>query len=106
MSPERAAELHSGYYNGEIVAMSREQPTEVYDRGVKLQRYRAIESLQDYILVAQDPMRSEQYTRGEASVWTFRDDQDAAETLRTESIGIALSSAGIYERIELPAELY
>ena len=80
--------------------------TEVYDRGVKLQRYRAIESLQDYILVAQDQMRLEQYTRGEGSVWTFRDYQGPGETLRIESIGVSLPLAAIYERIEFPAELY
>lgn len=79
--------------------------TEVYDRGVKLQRYRSIESLQDYILVSQDQMRIEQYTRGEGNVWTFRDYQGASETLRIDSIGISLPVAGIYERVEFPADL-
>ena len=78
--------------------------TERYDRGIKLQNYRAIESLQDYILVAQDQIRIEQYTRGEAHTWTLRDYQNADETLRIESIGVSVPLSRIYERIEFPAE--
>jgi Uma2 family endonuclease len=78
--------------------------TEKYDRGIKLQHYRSIESLQDYILVAQDQIRIEQYTRGEAGTWTPRDYQSADETLAIESVGVRLPLAGIYERIEFPAE--
>lgn len=69
---------------------------------MKLQRYRSIESLQDYILISQDQMRIEQYTRGEGSVWAFRDYQGADETLKIESMGVLLPSAAIYERIEFP----
>jgi Uma2 family endonuclease len=78
--------------------------TESYDRGVKLRHYRSIESLQDYILVAQDQVRIEQYTRGEAHTWTLRDYQSAGETLLIESIGVSLPLARLYERIEFPAE--
>jgi Uma2 family endonuclease len=78
--------------------------TEKYDRGIKLQHYRSIESLQDYILVAQDQIRIEQYTRGEAGTWTLRDYQSADETLAIESVGVRLPLVGIYERIEFPAE--
>ena len=74
--------------------------TEYYDRGVKFQHYRAIESLQDYILVAQDQIRIEQYTRGETNTWTLRDYQAASEILLIESIGVSLPLARIYERIE------
>ncbi len=78
--------------------------TEHYDRGVKLQHYRGIESLQDYILVAQDEIRVEQYTRRDANTWTIHDYLHAEEVLRIESIGVSLPLAAIYERIEFPAE--
>jgi Uma2 family endonuclease len=78
--------------------------TEYYDRVVKFQHYRAIESLQDYILVAQDQVRIEHYTRGDASTWTIRDYQHAEDVLRIASIGVSLPLAAIYERIEFPAE--
>jgi Uma2 family endonuclease len=78
--------------------------TESYGRGVKLQRYREIESLTDYILVAQDQIRIEQYTRGDAIAWAFRDYQRVEDVLRIASIGVSVPLAAIYERIEFPAE--
>jgi Uma2 family endonuclease len=78
--------------------------TEHYDRGVKFQQYREVESLQDYILVAQDEIRIEQYTRGDANTWTLRDYQRTEDVLRVASIGISVPLAAIYERIEFPAE--
>jgi Uma2 family endonuclease len=78
--------------------------TEYYDRGVKFQHYRGIESLQDYILVAQDEIRIEQYTRLDANTWTLRDYLHAEEVLGIASIGASVPLAAIYERIEFPAE--
>src|ERR1700728_214255 len=70
--------------------------TEYYDRGVKLRRYREIESLQDYILVAQDEIRIEQYTRRDANTWTVRDYLHAEEVLAIPSIGVSVPLAAIY----------
>jgi Uma2 family endonuclease len=78
--------------------------TEYYDRGVKFQHYRGIESLRDYILVAQDQLRIEQYTRGDANTWTLRDYQRSSDVLLIASIGASLPLAAIYERIEFSAE--
>src|SRR5271165_1282871 len=75
--------------------------TEKYDRGVKFQYYRTIESLRDYILVAQDRVRVEQFTRGETSTWTFRDYQSVEDELKIESIGVRASLGRIYNRVEL-----
>jgi len=78
--------------------------TEHFDRGIKLRRYREIESLTDYILVAQDQIRIEQYTRGDANTWTLHDYQRAEDVLQIASIGVSVPLAAIYERIEFPAE--
>jgi Uma2 family endonuclease len=79
--------------------------TEYYDRIVKFQHYRGIESLQDYILVAQDEIRVEQYTRSDANTWTVRDHLHAEDVLKIASIGgISVPLSAIYERIEFPLE--
>jgi len=78
--------------------------TEYYDRGVKFRRYREIGSLTDYILVDQDQIRLEQYTRGEANTWTLRDYQRTEDVLQIASIGVSLTLAAIYDRIEFAAE--
>jgi Uma2 family endonuclease len=78
--------------------------TEHYDRGLKFRRYREIESLTDYILVNQDQIGVEQFTRGEANTWTLYDYQRPSDALLIASIGVAVPLAAMYDRIEFPAE--
>jgi Uma2 family endonuclease len=78
--------------------------TEYYDRIVKFQHYRGIGSLLEYILVAQDQVRIEHYTRSDANTWTLRDYLQADDLLKIASIGVSVPLAAIYERIEFPAE--
>ena len=70
--------------------------TEKYDRGLKFQHYRSIASLTDYILVSQEEMRVEQFTRCPDGTWTFRDYQNPDEELKIESLGVAIPLAQIY----------
>jgi Uma2 family endonuclease len=77
--------------------------TEKYDRGVKFQHYRTIDSLKGYILVAQDAVRVEHYTRCDDNTWTLGDHQTLQEELKIASIGVSLPLSRIYDRIELPA---
>jgi Uma2 family endonuclease len=76
--------------------------TEKYDRGIKLQRYLAIESLKDYVLVDQDKARVEHYARGSAGAWTFRGYEGLDDQLKLDSVGVSLPLARIYDRVELP----
>ncbi len=72
--------------------------TESYDRGLKFQQYRTIGSLKDYILVDQNKIRIEQFTRQEGTLWNFRDHQQPDEELRIESIGVSILLNRIYDR--------
>src|ERR1700682_1958375 len=74
--------------------------TEKYDRGLKLQHYRTIATLQEYILVDQAEVRIEQYTRQENNLWTLRDYLSLDEQLTVSSIGVSLSMRRIYDRVE------
>lgn len=77
--------------------------TEKYDRGLKFQHYRTIDSLRDYILVDQSQIRIEQYTRRPDGTWSLRDYQTLEEELKIEAIGVSIPLRQIYDRIELPA---
>jgi Uma2 family endonuclease len=77
--------------------------TEKYDRGLKLQHYRAVATLQDYILVDQSQIRIEQYTRQENNLWTLRDYEGLDGEFTIGSIGVSLSMRRIYDRVEFPA---
>jgi Uma2 family endonuclease len=73
--------------------------TEKYDRGLKFQHYRTIESLNDYLLVDQDQIRIEQYTRQADGTWMFRDYQKQEDELSVESIEVSIPLARIYENV-------
>lgn len=100
----RLADGHQDILLNPIVIFEILSPsTEKYDRGVKFQHYRTIDSLKGYVLVAQDAVRVEHYTRGDDNTWTLRDHQTLEEELKIASIGVSLPLSRIYDRIELPA---
>lgn len=45
---------------------------EAYDRGRKFEKYRALPTVQEYVLVSQDRPLVEVFRRGEDGVWTLR----------------------------------
>lgn len=74
--------------------------TERYDRGRKLEHYRKIPSLAEYVLVAQDARRIEWYTRQESGLWSYRDTQEGQQTLELASISCTLPLDEVYDRID------
>jgi Uma2 family endonuclease len=79
--------------------------TEQYDRGMKFQLYRTIESLREYILVDQDVEQDkvliEQYIRQDANTWTLHDHPTLEDELKMDSIGVSLPLRLIYDRVDL-----
>src|SRR4029453_10754721 len=47
------------------------EPTEAYNRGKKFEKYQHIESLVEYLLVAQEPYRIERYVRQSNREWRY-----------------------------------
>ena len=90
----------SGQAHFEILSPS----TEKYDRGLKFRHYRTIESLQEYVLVDQNQVQIEQYTRQPDNTWTFRDYQGLDAELKLDSIGVMLPVQRIYDRIDVQSE--
>jgi Uma2 family endonuclease len=71
--------------------------TEAYDRGKKFEQYQQIASLTEYILVAQEPYRIEQYVRQSDKEWRYSEYHDAGDVIKIGFIGceIALNDAYI-----------
>lgn len=76
--------------------------TEARDRGDKFADCREIESLREYILISQDKMSVEKFTRQDNNVWVFHSFRHAEDTLTLDSINCQLSLAEIYQRITFP----
>ena len=77
--------------------------TEGFDRGEKFARYRRIETLVDYVLVASTHMHVEHHVRQPNGVWTRTEHGDfPGEEIRLASLGCALPLAEVYERVNFP----
>ncbi|HMF57805.1 MAG TPA: Uma2 family endonuclease [Pyrinomonadaceae bacterium] len=76
--------------------------TASYDRTKKFGYYRTIESLAEYLLVAQDEYKVEQYARQQDGRWLLSDISSLEGVVNLDSIQCALSLADVYDKIELP----
>ncbi|HEU0301836.1 MAG TPA: Uma2 family endonuclease [Longimicrobium sp.] len=70
-----------------------------YDHGRKWESYRGIESLQHYLLVAQDKARVEQYTRHGEHFWHYTETLGLDTVVRLEALSVSLTLAEIYEGV-------
>ncbi len=75
--------------------------TEAYDRGEKFSHYRQIESLQEYVLVAQDKICVDIFRRQENN-WILTDFQNLEERLPLVSVQCELPLREIYDRVTFP----
>ena len=77
--------------------------TEAYDRGDKFAQFRRLTSLQEYVLIAQDKVRVERYTR-QGDEWVLKEFQSLDESLRLDSIDCEVSLREIYAKVKFPPE--
>jgi len=75
--------------------------TENYDRGAKFEHYRNIDSLSDYILVAQDKSHVEHYVRQSDRIWLFSEYKLVKDKFQIQSIDCELTVEEIYEKVEM-----
>lgn len=73
--------------------------TEGHDRGKKFAWYRTLDSFREYVLVAQDEIRVELFTRQEDGHWLLSEASRLEETLPLVSIGCELRLADVYDRV-------
>jgi Uma2 family endonuclease len=90
--------------NPTVVFEVLSESTEDYDRGRKFVHYRTIESLREYVLIAQDECRVERFERQPDSSWLLSVTDRMEDTLRLPAIGCELPLAEIYHKVEFPAE--
>jgi Uma2 family endonuclease len=75
--------------------------TERWDRIGKFAKYRKVPSLREYVLVAQDEMLIEWYTRRDNGEWVYQVATGPDEVCHLSSIDISLPLADIYSKIDL-----
>ena len=70
--------------------------TEAYDRGRKFAAYRRFASLQALVLLEQDAVHAECYTRAEGGSWLFTEASGLEATLAVPALSLALPLAELY----------
>lgn len=88
--------------NPQVIFEVLSPSTASFDRGDKFERYKRIESLTDYILVASETMRVEHYVRQDAGGWLYQEYHESVDVLKIVGIGVELPLAEIYERVSFP----
>jgi Uma2 family endonuclease len=73
--------------------------TESYDRKTKAVQYRSIPSLAEYVLVAQDQIRIERWSRDVSDEWLCKEFTGLEQTLELPCIRCRLLLGDIYERV-------
>ena len=87
--------------NPTVIAEVLSPSTEAYDRGKKFGHYRRLESLREYVVVAQDEVLVEHYVR-EGEIWHLTDLRSMDDTLSLASIDCHIPLREIYARVRFP----
>lgn len=95
-----AAELDT-LLNPTLIIEVLSDSTEARDRGEKLECYQTLESLQTYVLVAQDRPYIEIYSRQDRD-WLYSKAKEMTDRVALDAIGCELSLAEVYARVEFP----
>jgi len=72
--------------------------TESIDRREKMLAYRTLESLREYVLLAQDKRQIEVYRRGEDGAWSL-ETLTEGDALQLECVGATLNMDEVYEDV-------
>jgi Uma2 family endonuclease len=77
------------------------ESTEAYDRGRKFEQYQYIESLAEYLLIAQDSYRIEQYVRQDDGTWRYSEFHSLDDVVQLSAIGCNLDLKDMYAKVEV-----
>ena len=78
--------------------------TESYDKSIKFDNYRSLESLREYVLVSQDAKRVIRYTKQTDGSWNLMDFIGDKTELELVSIECLLTMDDIYDKVEFDEE--
>ena len=90
--------------NPKIIIEVLSPSTESFDRGDKFQAYRTLDSLEEYILIAQSKPVIEQFVRQSDGSWKLWTTIGLNSTIKLFSVDLAVKFTDVYDLIEFAAE--
>jgi Uma2 family endonuclease len=102
-------QFHKGKYlkallNPTVLVDVLSTSTEDFDRDTKIEEYRGIPSLREYLLNAQDRCHAEHYVRQAANQWLLTEFNDPQDTIHLPSINCHLTLSDVYDKVKWPEE--
>jgi Uma2 family endonuclease len=88
--------------NPKVIIEVLSESTEKYDRGDKFAHYQTLDSLTDYLLVAQNQPYIEHFQRQADGLWLYAATQGLEAEIDIATIGCVLPLAEVYERVTFP----
>lgn len=76
------------------------ESTQAYDRGAKFELYRALETLQDYVLIDQSRVYVEYFHKLDDGRWLLAEFHEPDGILLLEAVGVELPLSQVYQRVE------
>lgn len=90
--------------NPTLVAEVMSDSSEKYDKGLKSEFYRSLSSVKHYLLIDQNRVYTQLYTRQKDGRWLFQEFTQRDRTILLESIGVTLPMSEVYRGIAFEGE--
>ena len=87
--------------NPAVIVEVLSESTEAYDRGEKSENYRKLESLVEYLFVAQDRVHIEHYVRQDDNAWLLSQAGAPGDAVNLLSIECSLLLSEIYDKVDI-----
>lgn len=97
--PRLADAHHDTLLNPTVLIEVLSPSTADYDRGGKFEYYRHLDSLREYLLVAQDRVHAEHHVRQDDGSWRLTETDDPEAEIHLPAIGCILRLEEVYEKV-------
>lgn len=86
--------------NPTLIVEVLSKSTKDYDRGDKFEQYRTLDSLKEYVLIAQDRYHTEHHVRQMDNTWLLSETNRIEDSIELISIGCHLELVEIYDKVD------
>ena len=86
--------------NPTVIVEVLSKSTETYDRGKKFENYRMLDSLTEYVMIAQDRVHVEHYVRQQDNQWLLSEAKELQDAIELPTIQCTLALADVYDKVD------
>ena len=87
--------------NPNLIVEVLSRSTQRYDRIGKFKHYRSVASVTEYLMISSQGVSAELYTRQADGTWVLREASKLEDVLELQSIGVRLTLADLYDKVDL-----